>query len=84
MRLIYANNNKLSNKIYQVLFNMHLANIYSSTWICAIENMLNACGFIYMWLEQWKQSDICVDYILKQNIKYYSIQRCKYETNNSY
>ena len=69
MRLIATNNNKLSNKIYQVLFNMHVANIYSSPWICVIENILNSCGFTYIWLQQCKQSDTWVDYILKQNIK---------------
>ena len=47
IRLIDANNYKLSNKIYQVLLNMPLANIYSSPWICAIEIILNSCGLIF-------------------------------------
>ena len=83
MRLIATNNNKLSSKIYQVLFNMHVANIYSSPWICAIENILNSCGFTYIWLQQCKQSDTWVDYILKQNIKDQFIQRWTSDINNS-
>ena len=83
MRLVATNNNKLSNKIFQVLFNMHVANIYSSPWICAIENILNSCGFSYIWLQQCKQSDTWVDYILQQNIKDQFIRRWTSDINNS-
>ena len=62
---------------------MHVANIYSSPWICAIENILNLCGFTYIWLQQCKQSDTWVDYILKQNIKDQFIQRWTSDINNS-
>ena len=39
LRLADANKNKLGSKIYHVSLNMHLANIYSFPWICAIENI---------------------------------------------
>ena len=83
IKLIDANNNKLSSKMYHILSNMHLANTYSSPWICAIENILNSCGLTYIWLQQCKQSDIWVDFILKQIIKDQFAQRWTSEINNS-
>ena len=81
MKLIDANSNKLLSKIYHVFLNMHLANIYSSPWICAIEDILNSCGLIYICLQQCKQSHIWVDYILKQIIKDQFVQRWTSEIN---
>ena len=52
-------------KRIEVLFNMLVANIYSSPWICTMENILNSHGFTYISLQQCKQPDTWVDYILK-------------------
>lgn len=57
--------NKLSNKIYKVLYNMYSSGVYSSPWVLCIEKILNHCGVGHIWQEQNTHGDKWLQEIIK-------------------
>ena len=43
---------KISNKLYHILLEMHNRDLFHSKWLLHIKSILNDCGKDYFWLNQ--------------------------------
>ena len=50
-KIVNSKNSKLSKTIYCMLKNMYDQNVYKSKWIVKVKNILDSCGFSFLWNE---------------------------------
>ncbi len=49
---LISNENKLSSKMYHILYSKHVNMISDSQWLTSIQNILENCGLGYFWINQ--------------------------------
>ena len=51
-RIVKGKQDKISNKLYHILLEMHNRDLFHSKWLLYIKSILNDCGKDYFWLNQ--------------------------------
>lgn len=67
-RLVCGKQGKISVMLYNLIYNMHLRNIYTSKWLKSIENTLNLCGYSEYWLNQTVPEQCCLSRMIKARL----------------
>ena len=52
LKLIASKSTKLNNKIYQCCLQLNDRDIYSTSWICKIKQIMQRCSFYHLWRNQ--------------------------------
>ena len=72
-RIVKGKQDKLSNKLYHILLEMHNRDLFHSKWLLYIKSILNDCGKDYFWLNQ---NEIPTDISMSVKLKLMELHTC--------
>ena len=79
--LLKGKETKFSRTMYDCLFNLSVAGVYTAPWISHVRQVLDECGLSYMWLEQSCENVNWTKAIVEQRLKDQFLQNWHSELN---
>ena len=62
-------NDKVCNKLYSVLYHLHVLGMYTSPWLKYVMKALDDLGLTYVWNEQYVHNDRQFNMLVKERVK---------------